>query len=182
MACKKGSIIDSLTVLIPLAGRPIRDRVDLSQRIRIHGRRDDNTGSWGTSGRVSWLNSAGIFEASPTGNNEDSASFITTCSSTLAGQTVSSRWCSQKEEDTATISLPRRPLSTARDACTWPLSAPYFHTVFTAIVTTTFVAALTFSLSLFLPLSSLLSVRLTGESRARRRRISARARACCTPV
>lgn len=53
------------------------------------------------------LNSTGFFEPSPTGNNEDSASFITTCSSipTLTIRTSSSGLCLQKEEGRPTISL-----------------------------------------------------------------------------
>lgn len=124
------------------------------------------------------MNSAGIFEASPTGNNEDSASFITTCSSTLAGRTVFSRSCSQKEEGATIISFLRRPLgrvATLRN----PLSALYFQAVFTRIATTTIVVTVSISFSLspfFLALFSPLCS-LSSESRTRRR-ARTRARSC----
>lgn len=84
------------------------------------------------------LSSTGTFEPSPTGNNEDSASFITTCSSTPAVtiQASFSRSCVQKEENA--ISLSSQPLTLARDA--WPLSAPYFQSVSVGgAVTTTYI-------------------------------------------
>lgn len=113
---------------------------------RVHETRKDNKSGRVQAG-INWLNSAGIFEASPTGNNEDSASFITTCSSTLAGRTVFSRSCSQKEEGATTISFLRRSLgrvATLRN----PLSALYFQIVFTRIATTTIVATVSISFSL----------------------------------